>query len=266
MKKYLSYFVLRFNTVLQYRLSAVAGMFNQLFWGTMQILIYMAFYKSTYSNNISLEQLISYVWLRQTFYSIVNNTTDPEIRTTIETGNISYELTKPLNLYWMWFSKTISTRLATAFFKCFPILFITLFLLPEKFSLKPPISFYAFILFLISLFIGLLIIATLINLFYISIFYTTTSKGTTSFYYAFFEFFGGGFIPIALMPKFWQKICYILPIGIAADLPFRIYTGNISVYAGLHFIFIQVLWLFTLIILGNFVLNRLLKKVVIQGG
>ena len=63
MKKYLSYFQMRFNTMLQYRASAIAGVCTQFFWGFMQILIYIAFYKSATSNNISLEQLVSYVWL-----------------------------------------------------------------------------------------------------------------------------------------------------------------------------------------------------------
>ena len=128
MKKYLSYFQMRFNTMLQYRASAIAGVCTQFFWGLMQILIYIAFYKSATSNNISLEQLVSYVWLRQAFFSLLNHITDPEIRTCVESGNISYELTKPLDLYWMWYSKTVSSRLSTALLKCLPILLITVFL------------------------------------------------------------------------------------------------------------------------------------------
>ena len=49
MKKYLSYFQMRFNTMLQYRASAIAGICTQFFWGFMQILIYIAFYKSATS-------------------------------------------------------------------------------------------------------------------------------------------------------------------------------------------------------------------------
>lgn len=227
MKKYLSYFQMRFNTMLQYRASAIAGVCTQFFWGLMQILIYIAFYKSATSNNISLEQLVSYVWLRQAFFSLLNHITDPEIRTCVESGNISYELTKPLDLYWMWYSKTVSSRLSTALLKCLPILLITAFL-PVGYSLKLPINWMAAILFLISIVLGTLIMSAVVNLFYVSIFYTTTSKGTVSIFYAILEFFGGGFIPIALMPLFWQRVCYIVPFGLATDLPFRIYTGNIS--------------------------------------
>ena len=108
MKKYLSFFKLRLNIALQYRAAAIGGMFTQFFWAIMQILIFQAFYKATTSNNISLEQLISYVWLKQAFYSIISASTDVEIRDMIEKGNISYELCKPTSIYWMWFFKTLA--------------------------------------------------------------------------------------------------------------------------------------------------------------
>lgn len=265
MKKYLSYLNLRFNVALQYRASAIAGMFTQFFWAIMQILIYIAFYKNVTSQNISLEQLISYVWLRQAFYSLINHVTDSEIRTSIENGNVAYELVKPANLYWMWFSKTVATRLATGFIKCIPILIITPFL-PGGLNLNAPNGISELILFGIALFIGMFIIAAIINLFYISIFYTMTSKGTTSIFYALLEFFGGGLVPIALMPQVWQKICYILPVSLATDLPFRIYTGNISIQRGGMLIGAQFVWIAILVLIGNLLLNRILKKVVIQGG
>ena len=227
MEKYISYFKLRYNVALQYRTSAIAGMFTQFFWAIMQILIYIAFYKNSAGANISLEQLISYVWLRQAFYSLINHVTDGEIKSSIENGNIAYELIKPINLYWIWFSKTISSRIAACSIKCIPILLIVPFM-PGGINLDGPVSIEALILFVITLFIGMFIISSIINLFYISIFYTMSSKGTTSIFYGLLEFLGGGFIPIALMPSIWQKICYLLPVSLATDLPFRIYTGNID--------------------------------------
>ena len=265
MNKYISYFKLRYNVALQYRASAIAGIFTQFFWAIMQILIYIAFYKNGVVANISLEQLISYVWLRQAFYSIINHVTDSEIRSSIENGNISYELIKPINLYWIWFCKTISSRIAACLLKCIPILIIVPFL-PKGINLNGPESLIALILFAITLILGMFIMSAVINLFYITIFYTMTSKGTTSIFYALLEFFGGGFIPVALMPSVWQKVCYLLPVSLATDLPFRIYTGNIYVLDGFKYIGLQFLWICVLVLIGNVCLNRILKNVIIQGG
>ena len=43
MKKYLSFFRLRFITGLQYRTAALAGIATQFFWGAMEILTFRAF-------------------------------------------------------------------------------------------------------------------------------------------------------------------------------------------------------------------------------
>jgi len=138
MKKYLSFFKLRLNIALQYRVAALGGMFTQFFWAIMQILIFQAFYKVVTSNNISLEQLISYIWLKQAFYTIVSASTDSEIRTMIEKGNISYELCRPTNIYWIWFFKTAANKLAGGLLKSIPILLIAPFL-PAGLALKLPV-------------------------------------------------------------------------------------------------------------------------------
>lgn len=265
MKKYLSFFKLRLNIALQYRAAAIGGMFTQLFWAIMQILIYQAFYKTVTSDNISLEQLISYVWLKQAFYAIASVSTDTEIRTMIEKGNISYELCRPTNIYWMWYFKTLANKIAGGILKSIPILIIAPFL-PKGFALNMPNGVAEFILFVISLTLGVCLMAAILNTFYISLFYTMSSKGTNSIFYAITAFFGGNLVPIALMPTFWQDLCYMLPFSLAVDLPFRIYSGNIPINDAPVYIIMQIVWLAILTISGTIITNRRLKKVVIQGG
>lgn len=265
MKKYLSYFKLRFNVALQYRVSAIGGMLTQFFWAIMQILVYKAFFKVSVSSNISLDELISYVWLKQAFYTIISGTTDREIKMMVESGNVAYELCRPTELYWMWYFKTLANRMAGGFLKCIPILAISP-LLPTGLALKPPIGIIECILFIITLFLAVCLMSAIINVFYISLFYTMSSRGTNSFFYAIIEFFGGTFVPIALMPDFWQKLCYILPISLACDLPFRIYTGNISVIYAIPYIIMQIVWIAILTISGNIITNKRLQKIAIQGG
>lgn len=44
MKKYSSFFALRFSMGLQYRAAALAGVATQFAWGFMEIMVYTAFY------------------------------------------------------------------------------------------------------------------------------------------------------------------------------------------------------------------------------
>ena len=265
MKKYLSFFKLRLNIALQYRAATIGGIFTQFFWAIMQILIYQAFYRVVTSENISLEQLISYIWLKQAFYTIISASTDAEIRDMIEKGNISYELCKPTNIYWMWYFKTLANKVAGGFLKSIPILIIAP-LLPAGLGLNAPAGATEFILFLIALFFAILLMAAIMNIFYISLFYTMSAKGTNSIFYAIVEFFGGTFVPIALMPSFWQSFCYLLPFSLAADLPFRIYSGSMDIKTACFYIIMQIVWLLVITISGTIITNRRLKKVVIQGG
>lgn len=265
MKKYLSFFKLRFNIALQYRVAAVGGMLTQFFWAIMQILIFQAFYKVVTSNNISLEQLISYIWLRQAFYSIISPSSDAEIRSMIEKGNISYELCRPTHIYWMWYFKTLANKIAGGILKCVPILLIAPFL-PIGLSLQAPAGVLEFVLFIVTLVLAVFLMTAIVNTFYISIFYTMTAKGTASIFYAIVEFFGGSLVPIALMPSFWQGLCYILPFSLVGDLPFRVYSGNIAASSVGIYIAMQILWLFILTVGGTLITNKRLKKIVVQGG
>ncbi len=46
MKKYFSFFRLRFAMGLQYRVAALAGIATQFAWGFMQIMVFHAFYQT----------------------------------------------------------------------------------------------------------------------------------------------------------------------------------------------------------------------------
>lgn len=265
MKKYLSYFKLRFNTSLEYREAAIAGIVTQFFWGIMQIMIFRAFYKNGVETEISLNELVTLIWLRQAFYGISSWSVDSEISRMIEKGNIAYELCRPMNLYWTWFFKTISTRLAATLLKFSPIIIISI-LLPKGYSLLPPASVVSFVLYLIALSLSIFVVAGIINLVYISFFYTISSKGSAALFYAVASFFAGNQIPIPLMPRGLQVICYILPFGIISDLPNRVWSGNIGVQGALIGIGIQLIWICILVCIGNLLMKKSLKKVVVQGG
>lgn len=68
MKKYLSFFQLRFTMGLQYRTAALAGVITHFAWGGMQVMMYRAFYRTDAAAfPMSLSATSSYVWLQQAF-------------------------------------------------------------------------------------------------------------------------------------------------------------------------------------------------------
>lgn len=267
MKAYYSLFKMRLLMGLQYRLAALAGVSTQFFWGFMYIMIFEAFYKSTtVVQPISFRELIQVLWLQQSFLVFVMLwIRDNELINLITNGNIAYELCRPIDLYSFWYAKLVAQRLSGAILRCFPILIVAALLpYPYKFSLPPSLT--AFVLFLITLILGLILVVAISMIIYISIFYTMSGVGSLLIFGVFGEFFSGLIIPVPLMPELLKKIVYILPFRYTADLPFRIYAGNIAVKEALISLIVQLLWITVLATLGKIWMENSLKKIIVQGG
>lgn len=267
MRAYFSLFKMRLLLGLQYRVAALAGIATQFFWGFMYIMIFEAFYSSTsVVQPISFSELIKVLWLQQSFLVFIMLWyRDTELIDLIISGNIAYELTRPTNLYNFWYAKLIAQRLSGALLRCFPILIVA-FLLPYPYKFSLPQSLAVFILFFITLVLGLLLIVSISMLIYISIFYTMSGVGSLLIFGVLGEFLSGLVIPVPLMPETLKKIVYVLPFRYTSDLPFRIYAGNISLKEGLFSIVIQLVWLALIIFLGKAWMKKALKRIVVQGG
>ena len=267
MKAYFSYFKLRFINSFQYRAAAIAGVCTQFFWGFMEIMIFEAFYLNGSANvSISFQDMVNYLWLQQSFlYFFMLWYRDNELLVIIKNGNISYELCRPHDIYPFWFGKMIAQRLSGAILRFFPIIIVAI-LLPMPYKITPPESLLSFLLFVITLSLGLVITCTISLFVHLIAFITIESKGIMDLLFIMGEFLSGSIIPVPFMPNFLKTICYIFPFRLASDLPFRTYSGNIGVTeAGLS-VFLQLFWIFVLVIAGNLMMKSITKKVLVQGG
>ncbi len=266
MKAYLSFFKLRVAVGLQYRSSALAGLATQFFWGLMLLFLYEAFYKNGISTPMEWHELTSYIWLGQAFYLIVfMRVLNKDIFESIKTGQIAYEMIRPLNIYWMWFIKIIAQRVSGCLLRLAPVIIVAS-IIPSQYALGLPASFESFILFIITLILGLFITAAFSMLIYTLMFYTTSCVGLYNAYSVIAAFFAGSTIPIVFMPEAFQKICYILPFRLCMDLPLRVYVGNITVAEGVETMLLQIAWILGLVYIGNLCMKKVGKRLVVQGG
>lgn len=267
MKPYISALRVRFLNGLQYRAAALGGLTTQFFWGIMAIFIYQAFYASGgRTPTIDFSQLVTYIWLQQAFLALIMlYDWDYELFGMITSGNISYELCRPCNLYGFWYAKLLSKRLSSAALRFSPIIVIA-FILPAPYKLSLPHSPVSFLLFLATMLLGLLLLVAISMLIYISVFKTMSPVGSMAFIGVVGEFFSGSTIPIPLMPEWLQKLCYIMPFRWTADLPLRIYSGNIGVNEAVISIGVQLLWIMLLGCAGFLTMQRVTRRAVVQGG
>jgi ABC-2 type transport system permease protein len=263
----LSLLKMRFLTGLQYRAAAAAGILTQLFFGLIFIMVYVAFYTHNgAAQPMSLKEVVAYVWLQQMFFAlIVLWQFDVELFELITGGNIAYELCRPWRLYPIWYAKLLAARLSSASLRCLPVALVV-FILPEPYRMPLPTSPAALLLFTLALLSGLLLVAAISMLVYISVFWTMSPVGSVLMIAVAGEFFAGMIVPVPLMPGWMQTIAGLLPFRWTVDFPFRVYTGHIGVREALAGIGIQMIWLAALAAAGQWLMGRALRRVVVQGG
>ena len=267
MKKYLSFFRIRFIAGLQYRAAAWAGIATQFAWGGMTILMFWAFYRNGENAfPMTFPELSSYIWMQQAFLAMFMAWFfDNEIFESITSGNIAYELCRPCDIYAMWFTKNMAIRLSRMMLRCLPILLVAAFL-PAPFNITLPPDWLSGILFLISVILGFLVLISFSMLIYISAFYTISPMGIRILATSVTEFFAGAIIPIPFFPEAVQPIMYALPFASMQNTPFLIYTGHIGGIEALKSIALQIVWFAAMLSVGRLLMRRSLRKVLVQGG
>ena len=113
MRGYRAVISARFRMLLQYRAAAAAGFGTQLVFGLIHLAVLGAFYAvSTRAQPMAFDQVIAYVWLGQAMLGMLPWNVDSEVRQLIRTGNVVYELLRPLDLYAFWYSRAVAMRTA----------------------------------------------------------------------------------------------------------------------------------------------------------
>lgn len=267
MSKYLSFFRLRFVMGLQYRAAALAGIVTQFLWGFMEILVYKAFYEANANAfPMTFQAIISYIWMQQAFLAFFMAWfMEEEIFDSIVSGNIAYELCRPINIYNMWFSRSVANRLSRALLRSFPILIVAVFL-PKPYGLTAPANLTVFLLFLVTIIMGLLVTVAFCMLIYVLTFFTVSPLGLRMLFISSVEFFSGAVIPLPFFPDKIKAVMEFLPFASMQNVPLRIYSGNLAGTQRLQAIILQIIWLGILVGFGKLLCNIAEKRVTVQGG
>lgn len=265
MSAYVGILKMQFKSELQYRTKALSGLLTQIFWGFLRISLFTAFLTSASIDGFSIPQMCSYIWLGQAFLAAFYIGLPKDIHQDIVGGNICYKFIRPMDMYNQWFMGLTGMKVAAALLRCFPILILG-FCLPSYMGLMAPVSVAAFVLFLISLCVGVAMsVAITLFAIYLSL-KTLMPRGAAALVMSITALLNGSLIPIPMMPVAFQKVLNFLPFRYMSDLPYRIYIGNLSIQESCVQIAISLAWLIAMILIGKLCLKSSLRKVVVQGG
>ena len=267
MRKYLSFFRIRFSMGLQYRAAAAAGIVTQFVWGGMEVLVFRAFYRADPGAfPMTLQATCSYIWLQQAFLALFRAwLMENEIFDCIKNGNVSYEMCRPMDIYTMWFTRSAANRISKAVLRCMPILLAAGFL-PAPYGMTLPVSPKAAVLFLTGMLLGFLVVVAFCMLVYVVTFFTISPDGVRMVAVSAVELLAGSIIPLPFFPDSVRTVLELLPFASMQNVPLRIYSGDLAGEAAVSALALQVFWLAVLVLLGKLLMRRAEKKITVQGG
>lgn len=263
MKPYIAIFKGRLSTLFQYRIAALAGLSTQIFWGIVKVMILTAFYAHSSSPQpISLAQAITFIWLGQAFLQLLPWNVDKELEGLVKTGNVAYELVRPLELYNLWFFRSLALRFIPTLLRSIPLFFIAILFL----GLSMPVSWTGGILFITSLLFSTLLSSAMTTMVIISLFWTISGEGIQRLIPHVTMLLTGLVVPLPLFPNWMQPFLNLQPFRGIVDIPIRLYTGIIPSHEAIYYLMFQFLWFGFFFLVGKWLMSKAIKRIVIQGG
>ena len=260
---YCAVFGMRAKMELQYRGAVLGGVVCQVFFGLILVSLYRALYRSR-PQALPLETVVSYVWLQQAFFRMLLSS-DNDLADKIRTGDIAYDLCRPVDMYWFYYARIMAQKLVGSLLRGVPMLAFAL-LLPKGWGLMPPASPAALLCAAASLAMGLMCVSAMENITMGITMRTLDPRGIQALLNLLMTLMAGNVLPLTLFPDAWQRVLFLLPWTQMLDAPIRLYTGVRETAAAAGVLGVQILWTAVLMLLGTELWKRNRKKLVLQGG
>jgi ABC-2 type transport system permease protein len=270
-RPYLAAFRARFQLMLQYRAAALAGFATQLWWGAIRILVFAAFYGvNAAAAPISFTDAVTYVWLGQALLALQPWSADPEIGQAVRTGGVGYDRLRPLDAYGYWYARTMGWMLARALPRAVLMVLAAGIVLPlvglGEWAWRPPSGVTAALLFVPAFVLLTMLGAAILTLANVIVAASLNERGVNAILTPLVIVFSGSLLPLDFYPDAWRPFLHVQPFAGLVDIPFRIYFADLKGAAALRGLALQAGWTLLLIGLGRLAMERVMRRLEMQGG
>lgn len=213
---------------------------------------------------VQLGQMVTYGVIGMALETIFNPGQGPQmyISSQIKSGSIDMDLIKPLDFHLHMLARNfgeILFRFGTIVLPAGLVGFIFL-------DLQPPTSTLAGILFIISLFLGYLVLFSLNFLLGMVSVLTIDIRSIAWTYNSLVRFFAGQMVPLWLFPGWLEGLADVLPFKCIYFIPLSVYIGKLTGERLWEELLFQATWVVVLIVLCRWVWGSVHSKIVVQGG
>jgi ABC-2 type transport system permease protein len=248
---------------LAYRTENLAGLVTNSFFGYLRAAFLLAVFQVT--NNLAgydAEAAVTYAWITQAMIMIVALWGWWDVEQTIRTGDVVSDLSKPFSYLGFWLARFLGRSLYFFVFRGAPIMLCGQVL----FGLHWPSSVGAWIAFMLSTVLAVVVSFGWRFLLNMSAFWTTDARGLGGLAEGVAMFMGGFVLPVRLFPDWLQPIALALPWTAIVQVPADLFVERLTGSAALSALGLQAMWAVAMLGAAQLLTTVATRRVVIQGG
>jgi ABC-2 type transport system permease protein len=262
-KKYISLGKVSMANSLAFRGNFIISITVSLFMVVSMYFLWQAIFNGRQSlAGFTWDEMKSYLLIVFITNSLISWYSETKIAWKILDGSVAMDLLKPLDFQKARLSETLGTSIleggVSVAMACIVMLIFA--------GITVPTNIVTWILFLISLFSGLLIKFSIVYIAGLFCFWTSSPNGIAWTRAAVTNLFSGALIPLAFFPDWLKTASLILPFQGIVHIPANIFLDRLQ--GGTLFIMVgvQLVWVIVLWYIGKLVWARAVRQVTIHGG
>jgi len=263
MLKYLALTRLAIQRQIVYRAATLAGLATNLFFGLLRAAVMVALFKTrTQVAGMSVQDAITYTGISQACIAFLSLFSWFEIIRSVDSGQVGADLLKPMDYFFFWGAQDLGRALVNLVLRGLTIMVFYALI----FKITLPDSPAQWIALFISVGLAWMISFAWRFLINLTAFWSPNSIGICRMLFAFSWFMSGFFMPLRFMPGWFVRLCDLTPFPSMINTIIEVYLGLLEGPALEQALLTQAAWALGLMLLGQFVLQLGVRRLVIQGG
>lgn len=254
-----------FQRALEYRFELWAEFILNLLFMYVYACLWRALYaQRAQVGGYTLKEMLTYIVVSQTLLTFNFTLRLPGVLSEkMRSGAISMDLMKPVDFQFLTIAEGTGTSLHTLLFNMVPKFLVFYFLL----HISAPASVVAGLAFALSVALGYAVLSATQFAVAATALHIVDTRGVNALVtWVVNWLFAGYFVPLSFYPAVMQKIAAALPFQCTVSTPTLIYTGQLSGYALLTALGLQVVWVAALLLVGRAILLAGRARLAVQGG
>lgn len=248
---------------LAYRISTLAGLGTNFFWGVLRISVITALYHGeAIVAGLSIRDAVTFTGLSQASIGFLSLFSWYELMYSVYDGSVGVDLLKPMGYFRFWLAQDLGRALGQLALRGVPlILFYALF-----FHITTPSTLWQWAAVLASGMLSWLVSFSFRFLVNLSSFWTPNAMGVGRFAFSLALFTSGFMMPLRFFPEWFTHFCYATPFPSIVNTLVETYLGTLRGVALVNALLAQAAWAAGLIVFGQVILHIGLRRLVILGG